>query len=47
MQGTQEGRKGKISSSWHFIVDVTSLLILSFKATPPFKSDSKQVEYLL
>jgi transposase len=31
----------------HFIVDVESLLILSFKVTPPFKSDSKQVEYLL
>jgi hypothetical protein len=31
----------------HFIVDCTSLLILSFKVTPPFKSDSKQVEYLL
>jgi transposase len=28
-------------------VDVGSLLILSFKVTPPFKSDSKQVEYLL
>jgi len=31
----------------HFIVDVKSLLILSFKVTPPFKSDGKQVEYLL
>jgi len=31
----------------HFIVDVRSLLILSFKVTPPFKSDGKQVEYLL
>jgi len=28
-------------------VDVKSLLILSFKVTPPFKSDSRQVEYLL
>lgn len=26
---------------------MSSLLILSFKVTPPFKSDSKQVEYLL
>ena len=31
----------------HFIVDVKSLLILSFKVTLPFKSDGKQVEYLL
>jgi transposase len=31
----------------HFIVDCKSLLILSFKVTPPFKSDGKQVEYLL
>jgi hypothetical protein len=31
----------------HFIVDCTSLLILSFKVTPPFKSDSKQADYLL
>jgi len=31
----------------HFIVDVKSLLILSFKVTPPFKADSKQVEELL
>lgn len=31
----------------HFIVDVSSLLILSFKVTPPFKSDPKQVGYLL
>lgn len=28
-------------------MDVSTLLILSFKVTPPFKSDSKQVEYLL
>jgi transposase len=28
-------------------VDVSTLLILPFKVTPPFKSDSKQVEYLL
>lgn len=31
----------------HFIVDCKSLLILSFKVTPPFKADSKQVEELL
>jgi transposase len=31
----------------HFIVDCKSLLILSFKVTPPFKSDGRQVEYLL
>jgi hypothetical protein len=31
----------------HFIVDCKSLLILSFKITPPFKADSKQVEELL
>jgi hypothetical protein len=31
----------------HFIVDCRSLLILSFKVTPPFKTDSKQVEELL
>jgi transposase len=31
----------------HFIVDCRSLLILSFKVTPPFKADSKQVEELL
>ncbi len=31
----------------HFIVDVKSLLILSFKVTPPFKADSKQVKELL
>ena len=31
----------------HFIVDCDSLLILSFKVTPPFKADSKQVEELL
>jgi transposase len=30
----------------HFIVDCSSL-ILSFKVTPPFKADSKQVEELL
>ena len=42
-------RKGKRKDflKMHFIVDATSLLILSFKVTPPFKSDSKQVEYLL
>jgi transposase len=31
----------------HFVVDVASLLILSLKVTPPFKSDGRQVEYLL
>jgi len=31
----------------HFIVDCKSLLILSFKVTPPFKADLKQVEELL
>jgi transposase len=31
----------------HFIVDCDSLLILSFKVTSPFKSDSRQVAYLL
>ena len=31
----------------HFIVDCRSLLILSFKVTPPFKADSRQVEELL
>lgn len=31
----------------HFIVDCNSLLIPSFKVTPPFKHDSKQVDYLL
>ena len=31
----------------HFVVDRRSLLILSFKVTPPFKADSKQVEELL
>ncbi len=31
----------------HFIVDCKSLLILSFKVTPPFKADSKQVEEML
>lgn len=31
----------------HFIIDCRSLLILSFKVTPPFKADSKQVEELL
>jgi transposase len=31
----------------HFIVDCSSLLILAFKVTPPFKADSKQVEELL
>ena len=46
---TRKGRKGKRKDflKLHFIVDATSLLILSFKVTPPFKSDSKQVEYLL
>ena len=28
----------------HFIVDCRTLLIPSFKVTPPFKADSKQVE---
>ena len=43
------GRKSKRRDflKLHFIVDCTSLLILSFKVTPPFKSDSRQVEYLL
>jgi transposase len=40
-------KKRKDFLKLHFIVDATSLLILSFKATPPFKSDSKQVDYLL
>ncbi|MEM0117219.1 MAG: transposase [Conexivisphaerales archaeon] len=31
----------------HFIVDCDSLLILSFKVTPPFKADSRQVKELL
>ena len=31
----------------HFIVDCNNLLIPSFKVTSPFKSDSKQVDYLL
>ena len=46
---TKTGRKGKRRDflKLHFIVDCTSLLILSFKVTPPFKSDSKQVDYLL
>jgi hypothetical protein len=46
---TRSGRKGKRRDflKLHFIVDCTSLLILSFKVTPPFKSDSRQVEYLL
>jgi hypothetical protein len=54
-RGTKKGRKGKERKvqrfdflKLHFIVDCSSLLILSFKVTPPFnKSDSKQVEYLL
>src|SRR5450756_1355065 len=40
-------RKRRDFLKLHFIVDCTSLLILSFKVTPPFKSDGKQVEYLL
>jgi transposase len=43
--GTRKKRKDFLKL--HFIVDVKSLLILSFKVTPPFKPDSKQVEYLL
>lgn len=31
----------------HFIVDGKSLLIRSFKVTPPFQADSRQVAYLL
>lgn len=31
----------------HFVVDCRSLLILTFKVTPPFKADSRQVEELL
>ena len=31
----------------HFMVDCKTLLIPSFKVTPPFKADSKQVEELL
>lgn len=45
----RDGRRKKKKDflKLHFIVDVYSLLILSFKVTPPFKSDGKQVEYLL
>ncbi len=45
---TKKGRKGKRRDflKLHFIVDCTSLLILSFKVTPPFKSDPKQVKYI-
>ena len=49
MRITEPGRRKKRKDflKLHFIVDVKSLLILSFKITPPFKSDSKQVKYLL
>lgn len=40
-------KKRKDFLKLHFIVDCKSLLILSFKITPPFKADSKQVEELL
>lgn len=40
-------KKRKDFLKLHFVVDVRSLLILSFKVTPPFKSDGKQVKYLL
>lgn len=40
-------RKRKDFLKLHFIVDVRSLLILFFKVTPPFKSDSKRVEEIL
>ena len=40
-------RRRKDSLKLHFILDCRSLLILSFKITPPFKADSKQVEELL
>lgn len=40
-------KKRKDFLKLHFIVDVKSLLMLSFKVTPPLKSDGKQVEELL
>lgn len=43
--GTKKRRKDFLKL--HFIVDCKSLLILSFKVTPPFKADSRQVEELL
>jgi transposase len=45
MDGRKKRRKDFLKL--HFIVDCKSLLILSFKVTPPFKTDSKQVEELL
>ena len=47
--GVRHGRKKRRKDflKLHFIVDCKSLLILSFKVTPPFKADSKQVEELL
>lgn len=42
-----KSKKRKDFLKLHFIVDCSSLLILSFKVTPPFKHDSKQVDYLL
>ncbi|MDG6939302.1 MAG: transposase, partial [Nitrososphaerota archaeon] len=44
--GVRHGRR-KDFLKLHFVVDRRSLLILSFKVTPPFKADSKQVEELL
>jgi transposase len=47
--GVRHGRKKRRKDflKLHFIVDCTSLLILSFKVTPPFKADPRQVEELL
>jgi Transposase DDE domain len=47
--GVRHGRKKRRKDflKLHFIVDCGSLLILSFKVTPPFKADPKQVEELL